>query len=187
MTNERSPKIGDKHWRFASSKKETRTNHQTIDWYLSPPSHASCWNISSTVKKNNNILTSTESCVTTNMGTGRNARVKPNCCQRFKKSPHQQPRDNKWTSNCLTSPKSCTCSNADFWAFRCGSQTIDAYSVVGRIMVLYVSSFTGMVQSFKFLLTKPRVLLALHTMFCACVSHDCSYVMVTLRSESDSE
>ena len=39
------------------------------------------------------ILIGTESYVTTNMDSGRNAHAKPNCCQQYKRLPLQQTRD----------------------------------------------------------------------------------------------
>ena len=42
------------------------------------------------------------------MNSGRNALVKPSCCQQYKRLPLQQPRDIKWTSFRLTLQKLLT-------------------------------------------------------------------------------
>ena len=61
-----------------------------------------------------------------------------------------------------------SCSKDLILACVWGSQTVDAYSRIGRTIALYAMSFTGGLNSLRFLLRK----LALATVFCTCASHD---------------
>ena len=63
------------------------------------------------------------------------------------------------------SPSSSTCSKGLILACVWGFQTVDAYSRIGRTIVLYTMSFIGGLHSLRFLLRKPTVLLALATVY----------------------
>ena len=73
----------------------------------------------------------------------------------------------------------CTCSSLWVSADECGTQTVDAYSNVGLAIVVYAAALTGLVQSLRFLLLKPIVLLALETALWMCLDHCKSSLMVT--------